>query len=50
MEVVHIPMDLLFWFLFVLYGCDDLFFGCSFSFEDGVALLGGVVGASRSGV
>ena len=46
MEAVHIPMDLLFWFLFVLYGCVMIFFSdVVFHSKMELLFLGGVVGA-----
>lgn len=46
MEVVHIPMDLLFWFLFVLYGCVMIYFSdVVFHSKMELLFLGGVVGA-----
>ena len=46
MEAVHIPMDLLFWFLFVLYGCVMIYFSdVVFHSKMELLFLGSVVGA-----
>ena len=46
MEAVHIPMDLLFWFLFVLYGCVMIYFSdVVFHSKMELLFLGNVVGA-----